>query len=101
MNLKNSSPNSISHKELSILLKKAFKEKVIDEYPSDEVEQTEKFNQLLSCWSEKSHQILHMLNKKEALVTKDKNSKSLIALGAMGAHLNMALQALKSIESDP
>ena len=39
-----------------------------------------------------------MLNKKEDLVTKNRNQKSLIAFGAMGAHINMALQALKASE---
>ena len=39
-----------------------------------------------------------MLNKKDRVLTKNRNSKSLIAFGAMGAHINMALQALKATE---
>ncbi len=94
-------PNSISHKELNKLLKKAskgnFPIKAQKEY---ELTEKENFNQLLSLWSDKSNQILSILQKKEAIVTKDRKSKSIMALGAMSAHLNMALQALKVIELD-
>ena len=41
-----------------------------------------------------------MLNKKEQVLTKNRNSESLMALGAMGAHINMALQALKATGFD-
>ena len=101
MNNNQSLPNSISHKELNKLLKKASK----GNFPlqaKKEYELTEKedFNQLLSLWSDKSNQILSILKTKEAIVTKDRKSESIMALGAMSAHVNMALQALKVIESD-
>ena len=41
-----------------------------------------------------------MLNKENKAFTKNKNPKSLMAFGAMGAHINMALQALKATEFD-
>jgi hypothetical protein len=41
-----------------------------------------------------------MLGKKEQVLTKNKNPKSIMAFGAMGAYINMALQALKATESD-
>ena len=41
-----------------------------------------------------------MLNTKDKVSTKVKNPKSLMAFGAMGAHINMALQALKATEFD-
>ena len=41
-----------------------------------------------------------MLQEKEQVLTKNRNSKSLIAFGAMGAHINMALQALKATGSN-
>ena len=39
-----------------------------------------------------------MLNNTNLASTKNRNSKSLMAYGAMGAHINMALQALKATE---
>ena len=41
-----------------------------------------------------------MLNKKDQISTKNKDPKSLMAFGAMGAHINMAMQALKATEFD-
>ena len=40
------------------------------------------------------------MNKKDQVLTKNRNQRSLMAFGAMGAHINMALQALKATESD-
>ncbi len=95
------SPTSISHKELNILLKKAIKEESFNDSSnkSDDTKYKE-FNDLVSSWSETSQKILLLLNKKEDLVTKDRSTKSVMALGAMGAHINMALQALKAAEYD-
>tara|TARA_Y100001968_G_scaffold286692_1_gene287601 strand:+ start:184 stop:492 length:309 start_codon:yes stop_codon:yes gene_type:complete len=91
------SPNAISHKELSALLNTAKKEiSFLDDSKNLEIKQNEEFNDLITNWQETSQSILLMLNKKEQVLTKNKNSKSLMAFGAMGAHINMALQALKS-----
>ena len=51
-------------------------------------------------WTETSQEILLIMNKEHKFLTDNKNSKSLVALGAMGAHINMALQALKATETD-
>jgi len=40
------------------------------------------------------------MHKDDKVLSENINPKSLIAFGAMGAHINMALQALKSTESD-
>ena len=94
-------PNSISHKELNKLLKKASKGNYQFKPKKDlETTQKEEFNQLLSSWSEKSNQLLSMLKKKEALVNQNRESEAIMALGAMSTHINMALQALKFIELD-
>ena len=94
-------PNSISHKELNKLLIKASKENPLLKTQKDfEITEKDAFNQLLTSWSEKSNQLLSMLRKKEAVVTKDRKTESVIALGAMSAHINMALHALKVIELD-
>ena len=93
--------NAISHKELKSLLIKAKKEKLsIDPSKSLEINQEQEFNDLIKNWIKASQQVLLMLNKKDQFSTKNKNPKSLMAFGAMGAHLNMALQALKATEFD-
>ena len=100
MNSNHFSKNAISHKELNDFLIKAQK----DITPSNsseykKIKEEQDFNDLIKTWTETSQKILLMMNKKEELLTKNKNSKSLIAFGAMGAHINMALQALKATGS--
>ena len=101
MNSNHFSKNAISHKELNDFLIKAQKD--ITSSNSSEykkIKEEQDFNDLIKTWTETSQKILLMMNKKEELLTKNKNSKSLIAFGAMGAHINMALQALKATGSD-
>ncbi|MBW3042543.1 MATH domain-containing protein [Prochlorococcus marinus] len=96
-----SSLNAISHKALKSLLKKAKKE-----FPSvsisknENINENQDFNNLITDWTEASQKILLVLNKGEKGLNKDRNPKTLMALGAMGAHINMALQALKATEFD-
>ena len=100
MNSNHFSKNAISHKELNDFLIKAQKD--ITSSNSSEykkIKEEQDFNDLIKTWTETSQKILVMMNKKEELLTKNKNSKSLIAFGAMGAHINMALQALKATGS--
>ena len=91
---------AISHKELNALLKKAKKEIEIDFSEKYESNQNEEFNELVITWTETSQKLLLMLRKQNQVPTRDRSPKSLMAFGAMGAHINMALQALKSTESD-
>ncbi len=72
----------------------------IDVSENQRTTEKQKFNDLISHWTETSQKILLMLNKKEEVATQNMNSKSLMAFGAMGAHINMALQALKATEYD-
>ena len=55
---------------------------------------------LITDWTNTSKKLLLMLNKKDQISTKNKDPKSLMAFGAMGAHINMAMQALKATEFD-
>ena len=101
MNNNHSSPDAISHRDLSTLLAKAKQEiPSIRTSENHEVIENQEFNNLITDWTEKSQKILLMLNKKDKVLTKNKNPKSLMAFGAMGAHINMALQALKATEFD-
>ena len=95
------SPNAISHKELNALLNKAKKElSSTHNSENHETKEIQDFNDLITDWTNTSHKILLMLNKKDKALIKNKNPKSLMAFGAMGAHINMALQALKATELD-
>ncbi len=101
MNNNQFSLNAISHKELNNFLNKAKKENLSKDNPENhKINSNQEFNFLIQNWAETSQKILLILNKKEELFPKDKNAKSLIAYGAMCAHINMALQALKATESD-
>tara|TARA_B100001250_G_scaffold409675_1_gene434513 strand:- start:1143 stop:1451 length:309 start_codon:yes stop_codon:yes gene_type:complete len=93
------SPNAISHKDLKALLTKAKKEiSTIQTSGNDEIIENKDFNNLITDWTTISKKILLSLNKKDQVLTKNRSPKSLIAFGAMGAHINMALQALKATE---
>ena len=95
------SPNAISHKDLNALLDKAKKEiPLLDTSENLENEQNQEFQNLVSNWSEVSQKILLILNNKQQFITKNKNTQSIMAFGAMGAHINMALHALKATETD-
>ena len=98
MNNNQASPDAISHKMLSSLFNKAKKE--ISSFDTSENNEIKEFNELITNWTESSKKILLMLNKKDQALTKNRNPKSLMAFGAMGAHINMALQALKASQSE-
>ncbi len=101
MNHNQFSQNSISHKELSEFLIKAKKDITIsDASDQDKFKEEKDFNDLITNWTETSQKILLLINNQDEFLTKNRNPKSLVAFGAMGAHINMALQALKATRSD-
>ena len=101
MNNNQFSKNAISHKELNDFLIKAQKDiTTSDSTEQKRIKEEKDFNDLIKNWAETSQKILLMMNKKENILTEKRNSKSLILFGAMGAHINMALQALKATESE-
>ena len=100
LNNNQSSPKAISHKELKNLLKKAKKEILLDTTDDNESNETQELNDLIINWTKTSQKILKVLQKKDPKTSNNMSSKSLMAFGAMGAHISMALQALKATESD-
>ena len=72
----------------------------IETSENNAINESEEFKDLIRNWTKTSKQILLMLNKKDQVPTKNRNPKSLMALGAMGAHINMALQTLKATGFD-
>ena len=101
MNNNQFSQNAISHKELNDFLIKAKKDiSSINTSENSPIKEDQEFNDLIKTWTKTSREILLMMNKDQKVLTENRNPKSLMAFGAMGAHINMALQALKATESD-
>ncbi len=94
-------PKAISHKKLSSLLINAQKDRFSSLWEDDttEIEQQE-FTELLEIWEENTKNIINKVSSKNKTLLKNKSSNSVMALGAMEVHLNMALQALKVFISD-
>ena len=94
-------PEFISHKELKIFLSSAQQERsILDDNNIDLSESKENFDDLIKRWLSLSEDLIEHLQKNENHIENKKSSKSLLALGAMGAHVNMAIQALKAYESE-
>ena len=92
--------NAISHKELNDFLINAKKDLFsVNISEQNQLKENQEFNNLIKAWSETSQKILLMMHEGEKVLTENRNPKSLMAFGAMGAHINMALQALKATES--
>ena len=101
MNNNQFSKNAISHRELNDFLIKAKKDiSSINTSENDKTKGNQEFNNLIKTWTETSQKILLTINREPNILTENRNPRSLMAYGAMGAHINMALQALKATTSD-
>ncbi len=97
----NQIPTSISHKTLNSLFIKAKKDLSSNDIKTGlELSHKEEFNQLLTTWQKLSKELISKLDKNKKSLTENKGPNSLMALGAMEAHLNMALQALNASEQE-
>ena len=67
---------------------------------NNKIKEIQEFNDLIQAWTKTSQKILLMINKEEKVLTENRDPKSILAFGAMGAHINLALQALNATESD-
>ena len=101
MHESNKLPQAISYKKLSFLLLNAQKDKFANS------EENEQYSRLqdelladLNNWELSTKSLLKKISSRNEKYLKDKSSNSLMALGAMEVHLNMALQALQSYKKD-
>ena len=101
MNESNKLPQAISHKKLSFLLLNAKKDKFASS------EESEQYNELqdellaeLDDWELSTKSLLKKISSRNEKYLKDKSSNSIMALGAMEVHLNMALQALQNFKKN-
>ena len=101
MNESNNLPQAISHKKLSFLLLNAQKDNFAS---SEESEQYTKLQDELLAeldnWELSTKSLLKKISNKNEKYLQEKSANSLMALGAMEVHLNMALQALQGFKKD-
>ena len=90
-------PNSISYKQLDSLLKTA--KQVANNSGRENntlSSEEEAFLNLLISWSTVSKELIEKLRQKNSNIFHQKAPKSLMALGALEVHLNMAVEAHKA-----
>ena len=101
MSESNNLPQAISHKKLTYLMLNAQKDLNAseDKLNTDSLEKQE-FDELINNWEIVTKDVIKTISRRNKNLLKDKSSNSLIALGAMEVHLNMALQALNAFQKD-
>ena len=101
MSVSNNLPQSISHKKLSYLMLNAQKDiNYLNDIKFNHSSEKEEFAELISNWDKITKEVIKTISKRNENLLKDKSQNSLIALGAMEVHLNMALQALNAFNKD-
>ena len=101
MSESNNLPQAISHKKLSYLMHKAQKDvSFSDDLGNIDDSEKKEFNELINNWENITKDLIKTISKRNKNLLNDKSSNSLIALGAMEVHLNMALQALNVFQKD-
>ena len=101
MSESNNLPQAISHKKLTYLMLNAQKDlNASDDKKNTESLEKQEFDELINNWDNVTKNVIKTISKRNKNLLKDKSSNSLIALGAMEVHLNMALQALNAFQKD-
>ena len=93
-------PQAISHKKLNYLMINAKKDVNSDDIKNADSLEKKEFDESINNWEKLTKDVINTLNKRNENLLKDKSSNSLIALGAMEVHLNMALQALNAFKKE-
>ena len=101
MSESNNLPQAISHKKLTYLMLNAQKDlNASDDKKNTESLEKQEFDELINNWEIVTKDVVNTISKRNKNLLKNKSSNSLIALGAMEVHLNMALQALNAFKKD-
>ena len=101
MSESNNLPQAISHKKLTYLMLNAQKDlNASDDKKNNESLEKQEFDELINNWEILTKDVIKTISKRNKNLLKNKSSNSLIALGAMEVHLNMALQALNAFKKD-
>ena len=101
MSESNNLPQAISHKKLTYLMLNAQKElhALDNTLDTNDLEKIE-FDELTNNWEIVTKDVIKSISKRNKNLLKNKSSNSLMALGAMEVHLNMALQALNAFNKE-
>ena len=101
MSESNNLPQAISHKKLTYLMSHAQKELHASHNTTNtnDLEKIE-FDELINNWKIVTKDVIKTISKRNKNLLKDKSSNSLMALGAMEVHLNLALQALNAYNKE-
>ena len=94
MSESNNLPQSISHKKLSYLLNNAQKDKFFNN-EDNQLDNSEK--EIIDCineWEILTKELIKKLSGRNLRYLKNRSSNAIKALGALEAHINMALHAL-------
>ena len=101
MSESNNLPQAISHKKLTYLMLNAQKDlNASDDKKNTDSLEKQEFDELINNWETVTKDVIKTISKRNKNLLKNKSSNSLIALGAMEVHLNMALQALNAFKKD-
>ena len=100
MSESNNLPQAISHKKLNYLMINAKKDVNSDDIKNADSLEKKEFDESINNWEKLTKDVINTLHKRNENLLKDKSSNSLIALGAMEVHLNMALQALNAFKKE-
>ena len=101
MSESNNLPQAISHKKLTYLMLNAQKDlNASDDKKNIESLEKQEFDELINNWEIVTKDVIKTISKRNKNLLKNKSSNSLMALGAMEVHLNMALQALNAFKKD-
>ena len=100
MSESNNLPQAISHKKLTYLMLNAQKDLNASDDKNNESLEKQEFNELINNWEIVTKNVIKTISKRNKNLLKNKSSNSLIALGALEVHLNMALQALNAFKKD-
>ena len=71
-----------------------------DDQKNTESLEKQEFDELINHWETLTKDVIKTISKRNKNLLKDKSSNSLMALGAMEVHLNMALQALNAFNKE-
>ena len=101
MSESNNLPQAISHKKLSFLLSNAPKDKIgnLGEFEINDEKHLELLDEL-NEWELSTKSLLKKISSKDKNLLNEKSSESIMALGALEVHLNMALQAFNAFKKD-
>ena len=101
MDESNKLPQAISHKKLSFLLMNAQKDILTNSEDNDlNTKLQGELLEELDKWELSTKSLLKKISSRNENFLQNKSSNSLMALGAMEVHLNMALQALQAFKKD-